>query len=332
MAAPDDPAPPTSALLADASLLEALRKYARSRLATHDADDVVQATLTEALAATAPPRAPEELRRWVFGIARHKVADVFRRAARELPADDALLDAPVSSDGVRHEARSLLRWAERELPRGEGAKGTLEWMLREGDGEKLEEIAAEERIPAPRLRQRVSRLRKHLRSRWALAVGAGLAALALWLAARAPSPETPIARERPPAERAEELRREALARCAGSEWSACLDGLDRARQLDPAGDGAAAVTSARAAAASALAPPPPPPPAPSSSVAPPSSSDAPPSSSDARRNVAPAPRVIRKRYDEKSVPTEDPSETETPPQRPAPRVEPKRPPRNLDSK
>ena len=38
-------------------------------------------------------------------------------------------------------------------------------MLREGEGEKLETIAAEANVPAPRVRQRVSRLRRYYKAR-----------------------------------------------------------------------------------------------------------------------------------------------------------------------
>jgi hypothetical protein len=54
--------------------------------------------------------------------------------------------------------------------------------LRESDGESLDEIARDAELPAPRVRQRVSRLRRHLHSRW-LALGA--AGLALLLCAAA---------------------------------------------------------------------------------------------------------------------------------------------------
>ena len=72
----------------------------------------------------------------------------------------------------------LLRWAKKELPAGEENAKTLEWMLREGEGEKLETIAAEANVPAPRVRQRVSRLRRYYKARWA-AQAAALAALLL---------------------------------------------------------------------------------------------------------------------------------------------------------
>jgi hypothetical protein len=76
-------------------------------------------------------------------------------------------------------------------------------MLREGDGEKLEHIARDARVPAPRVRKRVSRLRKLLRERWAAELTlAGLlltllllGALAYYAAGHAPNDT--VERERP---------------------------------------------------------------------------------------------------------------------------------------
>jgi cytoskeletal protein RodZ len=76
-------------------------------------------------------------------------------------------------------------------------------MLREGDGEKLENIARDAKLPAPRVRKRVSRLRKFLRERWAaelaligvLLLCGGLGAL-YWYS-RGKSPENFAEREPP---------------------------------------------------------------------------------------------------------------------------------------
>ena len=167
-------------------------------------------------------------------------------------------------DSAPQSARDLLRWATRELPNGDENARTFEWMLREGAGEKLESIAADERLPAPRVRQRVSRLRKHYRARWAAALAAlVLVAVAVGLALRkrpreeiAPLPSPLVVPSVPllpppapvpqatPEERAAELRRDAFEKCAAGLWQDCVDGLDGARRLDPAGDSAPAVQAA----------------------------------------------------------------------------------------
>jgi DNA-directed RNA polymerase specialized sigma24 family protein len=171
------------AKLADPTLQAALSHFVRARVPETEVQDIVQATLAAALdadGATAPVE-DEDIVRWVHGICRHKVVDWFRRSRREVPRDleDESAGHPVAAaESAPQSAMDLLRWAQKELPAGEENAKTLEWMLREGAGEKLENIAAEANVPAPRVRQRVSRLRRYYKARWA-AQAAALAALLL---------------------------------------------------------------------------------------------------------------------------------------------------------
>lgn len=255
--------------LSDPGLHSALAGYVRRRIGqASDADDVIQSTLADALGSEHAPGSAEDVRRWVFGIARNKVADHFRRRGREPLAEiDDLADPGQEPE---HEERDLLRWAEREVPPGEQNQRTFEWLLREGHGDRLEEIADDERLPAPAVRQRVSRLRRYLRSRWAAAVAATLAVAGLYWWGTRPRVETPIARETPgPVERASELRRVARRDCAEQRWQECVAGLDRAKALDPTGDDAPDVAELRAGAARATSVPAPAPSAPAPSAAPP---------------------------------------------------------------
>lgn len=261
---------PVHQKLADADLRRALAAMVRRRVPPHEVDEIVQATLADAVASKSAPTEDDALERWVRGIARHKVADYHRRNKREVPVESDDLVAARATDASAHEAADLLRWAEREAP----SDDTIDWLLREGDGEKLESIAREEKLPAARVRQRVSRLRRHFRARWAAQIAAALAlgALVFWaLRTREPKPViAPIASAPvsvsasappsvPPPEPpnpAIELRRVALEHCNSKEWQPCLDGLDEAAKLDPAGDTASEVQSARKAAKDALTPPP----------------------------------------------------------------------------
>jgi RNA polymerase sigma factor (sigma-70 family) len=237
-----------------ASFRAALLAMVRRRVPPGEADDVVQAALAEAVAAADRPRDPPSLRRWIWGVARHKIADYHRRARREDVGEVPEQVAAPSPDAER----DLLRWAVGELPPGADSHRTFEWLLREGEGEKLEAIADEERLPPPQVRQRVSRLRRLLRARWAQLVAAGLAALVVYLVARsarspgdaprpAPrlieGPEITVAVAKGRARRAEALRA-----CDASQWRRCLDELDAARALDPSGDEAERVRRARQSA------------------------------------------------------------------------------------
>jgi DNA-directed RNA polymerase specialized sigma24 family protein len=167
--------------LDDPGLRRALARSIGRRIDVDDVDDVVQSTLAEALASKSLPASCEERRRFVFAIARQKIADAYRRRrVRTLPSDGAEEPHVPSAD--------LLRWAERALPPQPDAKRTLGWMLREGEGETLAEIAAADRVPAATVRQRVSRMRRYFRARWTkelVALGLlGIVAFALALAAR----------------------------------------------------------------------------------------------------------------------------------------------------
>ena len=269
------PRPRLAERLADPALLAALTRFVGARVPSSEVDDIVQSVVADAMVSTHPPTEEEQVAPWVHGIARHKVVDWFRANRREVPQDPELQDAVGALDNVA-EASDLYRWAQKELPEGEEHKRTLEWMLREGAGEKLEAIAADANEPAPRVRQRVSRLRRHYKARWA-AQAAALAALlvivlAIVMASRrkpeeiaprtdpsavptAPSPE-PIAPEPPPEQRAEQLRRDALEKCDDKAWQECLDGLDAAKAVDPSGDVDPEVAGARVRALRALLPPP----------------------------------------------------------------------------
>jgi DNA-directed RNA polymerase specialized sigma24 family protein len=252
----------------------------RKRVPERDVEDIVQATLTEALSPTAPTD-EAALQRWLIGVARHKIVDRHRRGQKEsFEVPELHDDSPPTS------ARDLVRWAESALPaEGEEPQRTLEWMIREGDGEKLESIAASEKIPAPRIRKRVSRLRRHLRAEWkkelALLAALGVAATLIWIVRR--DSREPVAHDRivpapsevipSPELRARQIREDALAACDKSEWAACIDGLDRAKEIDPAGDAEPRVGLARAAASAALNPPAP---APLPTIAPSSLAPSPP--------------------------------------------------------
>jgi RNA polymerase sigma factor (sigma-70 family) len=273
MAGPASPSATSGAALGDPELRRFLRDYVKKRVGQDDVDDVVQTVLVDALASTKRPDDPAEIRKWLVGIARHKCADVHRRAGRERPADEDLPDQPAQPPPV--EERALVRWAEEQAQSTREADKTLGWMAREGEGDKLEHIAEEEALPAARVRQRVSRMRRFLKERWlaevALVAALGAVAFFLWRALRRdegpivadptpPKTATPIADPLRDGSRVLEgrrLREATLDVCRNDEHQRCLDDLDRARELDPVGDAAPDVRQARERAAAALRQPPP---------------------------------------------------------------------------
>ncbi len=228
-------------------------------------DDIVQSALTDALASKSVPEEAEAMRKWVFAVAKNKIADYYRKRKREQPSDTI----EVAAEETPYSERELLRWAERELPPNSESPKTLEWMLREGDGEKLESIAESEQIPAPRVRQRVSRMRRFLKERWLAAALIAMVVIAVLVAIKARDhqrdivvvPETPSVRPTPTRdprlELAKKERQDALDACDRHEWQPCLDGLDRAAKDDPAGDTDPRVKNARDDAKNHLVPAPP---------------------------------------------------------------------------
>ena len=255
-------------------LRTALIAMVRKRVPESEVEDIVQSTLADAIESPHAPKDSESLRRWIFGVAKNKVVDYHRRAGRET------FELPeVAGKAAPHVEADLLRWAEQHLPPGEENKTTLDWMLREGDGEKLEWIAETEQVPAPRVRQRVSRLRRHLKTHWqkevALLAALGVVATILVLVLRKKEPE-PIANEDLP--RAEELRKVGIEKCLAYEWKTCIEKLDAAKQLDPAGETRPEVRQARENASKALAIPPAPVPT-TNNVSPPPSPAPPPTPS-----------------------------------------------------
>ena len=186
-------------------------------------------------------------------------------------AQRALISTPprgAASADQALEARSLWQWIEQVVPERADARETLRWLAREADGDKLEAIAREHALPPARVRQRVSRMRRLIRSRFLVEIAAAAALLAaallLWRWPRAPRetarrmhldpprvelPAPPPAPPEPtPLERAATLREYATPLCTGFFWAECLSMLDEAARLDPAGDRAADVQLARAKA------------------------------------------------------------------------------------
>src|SRR5687767_10059117 len=102
--------PMTRNPLGDPEIRKFLEEFVRRRVPPADVDDVVQTILCDALAAERAPTEREELRRWLVGIARHKVADLHRKGTRERPVEAPEPEAPPAPV----EVREMARWAEEQ--------------------------------------------------------------------------------------------------------------------------------------------------------------------------------------------------------------------------
>lgn len=139
--------------------------------------------LCDALAADTIPETPEDMARWIHGIARHKVVDYHRTAHRRGAVDAVEAWSPPPPV----DARSVLAWLTRQVEGNNRDEESLDWLVRESAGERLDAVAQESGKSAANVRQRVCRLRCSLRKRWlaelavaAVAVTCVLAVLRPW--------------------------------------------------------------------------------------------------------------------------------------------------------
>jgi DNA-directed RNA polymerase specialized sigma24 family protein len=158
--------------LAAPPLRHELQAMVRRRVPRAEVEDIVQSVLCDALAAYNVPADPAEIPRWVMGIARHKVADFHRRARRDAWTPERPVEAVAAVATEAPEDRDLLARIVTDSGRSPEHSRLLGWLVREHAGDRLVDIAQEERLPSEVVRQRVSRFRRHLRARWLLAAAA----------------------------------------------------------------------------------------------------------------------------------------------------------------
>jgi len=149
-------------VLGQPAFLRRLTSYVRRAVPPQEVEDVTQSVLCAALAAEAIPDTPEDMAPWVRGIARHKVADFHRAASREVAVEAVEPWTPPPPV----EARSVLSWIARQVEGQPRNEESLDWLLREGAGERLDVVAKSVRQSPVNVRQRVCRLRSSLRKRW----------------------------------------------------------------------------------------------------------------------------------------------------------------------
>jgi DNA-directed RNA polymerase specialized sigma24 family protein len=162
--------------LEDDGVRELVSSTVRRAVPALDADDVAQGVFCDALGTRTLPSNPLEIPYWLVGIARHHIANYFRRRPREVFGVPA--DAPVAPPTF--ESREALGHVFARVGDDADAKKTLEWMVLEHEGIPLKSIAEAERVSPAAVRARVYRLRTRLRRELAylvagvlLVVGAG---------------------------------------------------------------------------------------------------------------------------------------------------------------
>jgi DNA-directed RNA polymerase specialized sigma24 family protein len=277
---PDSPPPPGprsghASRVADPRLEQALREWLQDRMPRADVPDAVQNVLEALLSYSTPPETLDGLIALGCRILRNDLTDYYRhrevvRGVVTGPLDDThneTIGPPVPVDAFdRFDLGKRARLVDHFVARGKLTKDDVE-VLERAEEEGLPALAAEFGTTAQALRVRVHRKRTLLKEGWARYVAFGLSGLAVLLIALYGllrrkeqiahddiKPEPTYAPTAP--ERAATLRLRARDECEDAQWKKCVDDLDGARDLDPAGDSAPAIQDLRQQANDALAPAP----------------------------------------------------------------------------
>jgi DNA-directed RNA polymerase specialized sigma24 family protein len=258
---------PRTTFLANADHRGALLDFFARKGAGGDAEDLVQEVLIRVSESQNFPADEIQQVMYAFGIARNRIKDWYettqhRRQLETLVARTA--DVPVAEAVDAFDDRELLGkladgLSENEIP-------TWNWLARVLLGEKLRPIAREAGVDYDVAYKRVMTLHRRLKrqaiARAGLTILVGLFATVSVMRPRAPiaHKEQPVSTPSvvPPATpeviEARRLREEAFRKCdpAEGDYRGCLLDLDRAKELDPAGDEDARVGMARNSAMQVL--------------------------------------------------------------------------------
>jgi DNA-directed RNA polymerase specialized sigma24 family protein len=156
---PRRPLLPLSIALEDDDVRELVSCTVRRAVPAMDADDVAQGVYCDALGTRSLPSNPVEIPYWLAGIARHHVANYFRRRPREVLG--VTTDVPAAP--ATFESREALDHVFEKIGEDAEAKRTLDWMVLEHEGTPLKLIAEAERLSPAAVRARVYRMRSKLR-------------------------------------------------------------------------------------------------------------------------------------------------------------------------
>jgi DNA-directed RNA polymerase specialized sigma24 family protein len=249
---------------------EAVTSRLRSRgIQPQDLEDMTQEVLEELCGAT-PTQTLKECIVLALHIANQRAIDYLRRRASRGRHNVGLTDQAdahvhdenaATSSLTSIDTKRKLEVFQQEVDAGRISKRQVTIAMHAADGLDHVQIARSMKLSEQTVRNIASDTRKTSRNAWAKYVGA-LVAVGILLvlffkrprgepdATPAPRPHpTPTISEHPPTptppERAAELRRNALHDCDMGNMQRCLEKLDQAKELDPAGDSAPAVQRAR---------------------------------------------------------------------------------------
>lgn len=235
-------------LLTSKRLRAAIAKTARSHgVPEDDVEDVVQETLRRALHANLPREAGEATR-YTNGIAanvsRDHMKEVRARRAEqtyvEEGEDGGLLPSEAAAQPAYFEEREIV---ERIVAAGhERFPRTFRWFVRARvDGETSEEIANDHGVQPGRVRAEIVGVQRFV-VEYGLKLGVAVALIVLivlgarWLHRGEEDTATYELRRHEPAPLdAHQLRERAERELRARQWQACLDDLDAADKMDPAG-------------------------------------------------------------------------------------------------
>jgi DNA-directed RNA polymerase specialized sigma24 family protein len=207
-------------------------------------------------------------------IAREMAIDTHRKARRRSSVDVGLCedpdervpaDAADAADAI--DARRQLAFLQAEIASGNITDRQAAILTKAVDEIPQAEIAAQMQLAHSTVRNELSAARRMARTSWAaFAAVAAVCVFAILLARNEPPkagsapPYHPDESGTPRAQTTEEMlrivRRKALDACDRQEWAKCLEELDVARDVDPAGEKDEKIQRARAMATQHVAPAP----------------------------------------------------------------------------
>jgi DNA-directed RNA polymerase specialized sigma24 family protein len=236
-----------------------------------DLEDHRQAVLERAYLA-APPASCDECVALVRKIAREMAIDTDRKARRRSRVDVGLCEDPderVPADAADAtdvvDARRQLAFLQSEIASGNITDRQVAILAKAVDEIPQAEIAAQMQLAHSTVRNELSAARRAARMSWAAFSAAAVVGVFAFLLSRNEPPKAgsappyhPDESGTPPEQTTEEMlqivRRKALDECDKQEWAACLEDLDVARDVDPAGDNDEKLQRARAMATQHVAP------------------------------------------------------------------------------